>query len=180
MVDHGSEYYESSDYAPMTIAGTPVTSGVTYGSSSANPDSSLPAIPFTFATVTFGSSVPSSLDIGILTGNSNSGGDHTIYTLSLDGGTPVAINATAAPYGSYFFYADLTGLTSGDTLTISGSSPSGSPAQVTLGGITFDPGTGTTPEPATYALMLAGLCALALSAFAGMPNASDGGPNRYG
>ena len=58
-----------------------------------------------------------------------------------------------------FYYADVTGIKSGDFLVLQGFGDStGGGTQVTLGAVTFD----YIPEPSTYALFGLGGLALAL------------------
>ena len=160
--------YRGGDNSTITLSGDTVHSGFTQAYTSNGNVYDLALIALT-------GSVPSTFDLGLLTDNSNQNYP-TAYTLSLYSGDPSAggtqvgttldVNTTASSRSvdNDFYYASVSGASSGDFLVVQGYTPAGfnSTNAVELGGVTFD--TVVTPEPSTFALMFAGLGVLLLVA----------------
>ena len=126
-----------------------------------------PTTYYDFATITVATA--GSFTFGILNANTNSDTNNALYEVELNGGTAIPLNTVHDPDNSSndFFNVTATGLVQGDTITIlAGNDPTffnptnGNSYQnvIGLGGVVFSSfQAATTPEPSTYALMLAGL-----------------------
>jgi PEP-CTERM motif len=128
--------------------------------------------PITLATITLGSSIPSSFDLGLLSDNGDTP-SNTYYSLALFNSSNVQIGSThpvnSAPTGDTaqndFYYANVQDAGAGDYIKVYGAAAAPTPGvAISLGGVTFDTASPTTPEPSTLALMFAGVGVLVLVA----------------
>jgi hypothetical protein len=151
--DAGSQLYVTGS-TEITAGGVTYDSGVAYNAPS----------PTNLATVTL-TGAPASFNLGVFLDYN----DSTVYTLNLYSASATLLSTAVlnpsqapdnTPVTNQFYYANVAGATAaGDYIVVSGNTGGG---QATVGGLTFDPA--TTPEPSTYALVLAGLGTLALVA----------------
>jgi hypothetical protein len=165
----GVDYFRAGE-THITIGSTLYASGQLFINATVD-------VPQLLTTIALGSSVPANFDLGVLRDYP----DDTAYVLSLYSGTPspatllssalldttLTTDGSSPPVENQFFYGEVSGASAGDYLTITGApadlGTGNRSEQVTLGGVVFDT-VAPTPEPSTYALMLAGLGTLALVA----------------
>jgi PEP-CTERM motif len=154
---------DSGADSQITVGGTTYFTGISF-------DFANDPAPLTLATITLGSSIPASFNLGLLSDNSYQS-SNAFYSLALFNssnvqlGSTLAVNSTITgdTHQNDFYYANVQGAGAGDYIKVYAAGTAPTPGvQVSLGGVTFD--TVTTPEPTTWALMFAGLGVLVLVA----------------
>ncbi len=145
----GDSFYGSTGYTMLTINGTNTNTGLAYQHFASGG-----ATDIILATLTFGSGVPGSLDLGVLEDN-GSGANNTMASVTLADSADNTITATANVAGTQssndFYFFDLSGLSPGDAITVAvtNKTPNTAGANAELGGFTFD----TVPESSTLGLL---------------------------
>lgn len=143
--EQGTSYTNTSGPdTTLTVDGLTGVTGVDYDGPSNTVES--------LATITLGSGVPSSFQIGLLGTNGVNPSNATTYTVASSAGGSLTIAANSAVQENIFDLLTVTGAAAGETITISGEASN----HPVLGGITFDP----VPEPATLGLLCVGGLAL--------------------
>jgi hypothetical protein len=116
--------YTGGDYSYLVVGGTSYQTGTQYTTGG------------NLASVTFGDGVPSTVRLGVLLDNSSQAPGVTVVTASRSGATLTIDHSGTVPVNNDFYFVDVSGILSGDTITVSATGVPGVDANI--GGLTFD------------------------------------------
>jgi len=116
--------YTGGDYSYLVVDGTTYQTGVQYTSGG------------NLASVTFGAGAPATVRLGILLDSSSQAPGVTVVTASRSGATLTINHSGTVPVNNDFYFVDVSGIQTGDTITVSATGVPGIDANI--GGLTFD------------------------------------------